>query len=231
MDNLPKRVEFWKDRWDDRHIGFHQADVHKMLSKHFTKLIPDGKANKVFFPLCGKAVDMSWLASQGYNIVGVDGVKKALEEFFTDQGIEYSVEDVNHNGHNFKLFKSKDGKIRLYCTDIFNFTPDIEGTFDAVWDRGALVALNREDVSGYVKNMKKLLSPNGRILMEVMEYDVSIMDGLEGPSKPPPPHPMYEDQIKALYEPECEVHFIERDDRQIQGRDVNTAIYNIIKLP
>ncbi|XP_059139244.1 thiopurine S-methyltransferase-like [Physella acuta] len=109
-----------------------------MLSKHFTKLIPDGQANNVSFPLCGKAVAMSWLASQGYNIVGVYG-RKHWRSFFTDRGMEYSVEDINHNGHNFKLFQSKDGKIRLLCTDIFNFTPDIEGTFDAVWDRGALV--------------------------------------------------------------------------------------------
>ncbi|XP_059174983.1 thiopurine S-methyltransferase-like [Physella acuta] len=222
---MSKRVEAWKSWWDERQIGFHQSDVHKMLSKHLAKLIPDDKANKVFFPLCGKAVDMSWLASQGYNIVGVDGVKKALEEFFTDQGIEYSVEDVNHNEQTFQMFKSKDDMIRLYCTDIFNFTPDIEGTFDAVWDRGALVALNREDVSGYVQNMKRLLSPNGRILVEVMEYDP------DGQNKHPPPHPMYEEEIRSLYEPECEVHLIERVEYQLRGTDIYTVIYNIIKKP
>ncbi|XP_059174971.1 probable thiopurine S-methyltransferase [Physella acuta] len=226
------RMKVWSDRWRDGDIGFHDGVVNRMLVKHLTKLIPEGKANKVFFPLCGKTVDMSWLASQGYNVVGVDGVKKALEDFFNEQNIEYSVEDVHNNGKSFQLLKSKDGQIRLYCTDIFNFTHDVEGTFDAVWDKGSLVALNREDVSGYVENMKKLLSPNGRILLMIKEYDAALMKDVEWLNKPPPPYPMSEDEIKTLYGPKCEVHLIQRDTCKVMGKEfkgAQAAVYNIIK--
>lgn len=41
------------------------------------------------------------------------------------------------------LFKSDDGKIKLYNGDFFNFNSKHE-KFDCVWDRGALVALPEE---------------------------------------------------------------------------------------
>ncbi|CAL1538010.1 unnamed protein product [Lymnaea stagnalis] len=224
-----ERVEYWKARWNEGQIGFHQPDVHKMLLKYVAKLLPEGKANKVFFPLCGKTLDMKWIYDEGFTVVGVEGVKSAIVQFFAEQNIEYSEEDVELKGEIFKLLKSKDGRIRLYWTDILKFSLDFEGTIDAVWDRGSLVALDRKDVPEYVQVIKSILSTKGHILLEVMEYDVSIMNEIQGPDKPPPPHPMYETELKKLYEPECKVEFLERGERKVYGKDVHTAIYNIYK--
>ena len=42
-------------------------------------------------------------------------------------------------------FQSADGRIRLYCMDLFEFGPDLENGIEAVWDRGSLEAINKED--------------------------------------------------------------------------------------
>jgi hypothetical protein len=72
-----------------------------MLKKHLNQLIDNRQNLKFLFPFCGKTVDMAWLASQGYSVVGIEFVKTACEEFFSEQKIEYSVEKVD----DYNLFR------------------------------------------------------------------------------------------------------------------------------
>ena len=34
------------------------------------------------FPLCGASLDLGWLHSRGHTVVGVEGVRKAVEKLF-----------------------------------------------------------------------------------------------------------------------------------------------------
>ncbi len=53
--------DFWHERWKNQDIGFHQPDFHALLQKYWPRLeIP--AAAPVFVPLCGKSLDMVWLA-------------------------------------------------------------------------------------------------------------------------------------------------------------------------
>ena len=65
-----------------------------MLVKHHETLFHGKKKCKIFFPLCGKCVDMFWFASLGHEVVGVEGAKAAVEEFFTENNIEYTIRDA-----------------------------------------------------------------------------------------------------------------------------------------
>merc|ERR1719330_1714634 len=98
------------------------------------------------------------------------------------------------------------------------FSSDIAGTCDAVWDRASLVAIRREDVSLYINVIKDILKPGGRCLLEVMDYDVNIMNDVTGTTKPPPPFPMYEPELKQLYEPHFTVEYLDRAERTLQGK-------------
>jgi len=69
--------EFWQARWQDKRTGFNQPEVNPLLTKYLTALnLPSG--SRVFVPLCGKSIDMIWLASQGYDVVGVELVESAV---------------------------------------------------------------------------------------------------------------------------------------------------------
>ena len=56
---------FWHDRWENQDIGFHQADIDALLPAYWPRLELASDA-PVFVPLCGKSLDMVWLAQQGH---------------------------------------------------------------------------------------------------------------------------------------------------------------------
>ena len=62
------KPEFWKERWVRGEIGFHQAEVEPGLVTHLGGLAP----TRVLVPLCGKSLDLAWLATQGHQVVGVE---------------------------------------------------------------------------------------------------------------------------------------------------------------
>lgn len=74
--------EFWqKKRWQEGRIGFNQSTVNPLLTEYFNRLNLTA-GSRIFVPLCGKSIDMVWLATQGYDVVGVELVETAVQEFF-----------------------------------------------------------------------------------------------------------------------------------------------------
>ena len=63
------------------------SDLNPVLTKYADKLlIPEGEAEdcsatRVFVPLCGKTLDMVYLANRAGDLYGVEGIQTALEEF------------------------------------------------------------------------------------------------------------------------------------------------------
>ena len=51
----------WESRWREGRIGFHKTEVQPMLVRHAEVLLT-GNPQRVFVPLCGKSVDLPWLA-------------------------------------------------------------------------------------------------------------------------------------------------------------------------
>ncbi|MGB5103225.1 MAG: hypothetical protein WBO04_07870 [Steroidobacteraceae bacterium] len=63
------RHDFWHERWRTGQVGFHQPTVHPLLERWWPALgvPPDAR---VYVPLCGKSLDMTWLAERGHRVVG-----------------------------------------------------------------------------------------------------------------------------------------------------------------
>ena len=60
-------------------------------------------------------------------------------------------------------YNTKDNRLCIYACDFFSVTPQMIGEVDAVYDRGALEAINVNDRQGYVKLMQSLLGKNFRL--------------------------------------------------------------------
>ncbi len=60
------------------------------------------------------------LYDQGHTVVGVECAEQALQEFFQENDMEVVVEPVEKIEG--KVYKSGNGRIRLYCCDFFKFT-------------------------------------------------------------------------------------------------------------
>lgn len=61
--------------------------LKRYLSELIDPTIPvaGGLGPRVLVPLCGKSVDMVFLSQKGYRVLGVEGVRQAVEEFAKDR--------------------------------------------------------------------------------------------------------------------------------------------------
>lgn len=76
--------EFWHQRWEANQIGFHEGQVNAHLARHYAhlELVP---GQTVFVPLCGKSVDLRWLADRGSHVLGVELSPIAVGSFFAER--------------------------------------------------------------------------------------------------------------------------------------------------
>lgn len=75
----------------------------RMLEKHISKLSENRTGLKFLFPLCGKSLDMLWVSKLGHEVVGVEFVKSACEEFFTENNIKYELTSLENGLNLFKV--------------------------------------------------------------------------------------------------------------------------------
>ena len=159
--------EDWLGRWEEGRIGWHEPSGNAALKAHWPDL-PAGSA--VLVPFCGKSVDMAWLAECGLAVTGIELSLKAIEAFFAEQGLAYRAESEE----GFAVYRATDRPITVYGGDFFGFRG---GPFDAVFDRGALVALPPGDRPRYVQLLRGLLKPGAFQLLVTLEYEQSRVDG------------------------------------------------------
>ena len=175
--------DFWHDIWDTQTIPFHQAMVNAYLLDYFPQIASTGQT--VFVPLCGKSLDMLWLAEQGYQVIGNELSDIACKAFFEENQLPY---EVSTHGV-FKVYAS--ANIRIYCGDFFELNQEDLKTVDAVYDRASLIALPEDMRIRYVKHMASLLKPDTQLLVICLEY--------ENLQATPPPFSVSDDEFKKLY--------------------------------
>ncbi|XP_012505803.1 PREDICTED: thiopurine S-methyltransferase [Propithecus coquereli] len=196
-------LEEWQDKWVNRKIAFHQEQGHQLLKKYLDTFLKGESGLRVFFPLCGKAVEMKWFADLGHSVVGVEISELGIREFFTEQNPSYSEEPITEIP-GAKIFKSSSENISLYCCNIFDLPRTNIGKFDRIWDRGALVAINPGDRECYADTMLSLLRKGFQYLLAVLSYD---------PTKHPgPPFYVPAAEIKRLFGTICNIHCLEKVD-------------------
>ena len=191
--------KFWQQRWQEGRIGFHQFDVNPELIKYFSTLaLPIG--SRVLVPLCGKSVDMVWLAHAGYDVVGIELVESAVQAFFIEQNITPTITEFTSAADKFPLRRYQGQlagqTITLWVADIFALSPTAIGDIAAVYDRAALIALPADMRPDYSKQIYKL-SNNAPQLLITLNYDQSKKDG--------PPFSISREQLKQYYDANYEI--------------------------
>ncbi|OWF51368.1 thiopurine S-methyltransferase [Mizuhopecten yessoensis] len=156
------RLDRFKDMWAKGDTKWHTRGVNPLLMKHQNTLFPVNKPMKVFVPLCGKDDSVKWLAEQGHTVVGLDYSDIACRHFFIDNQLEYVREEIQnpHTKGDVYTVISDTLNITVYCCDYFQFKPEVQKEFDAVWDRGALNAMDSVNVRKYASVMIPLMKAN-----------------------------------------------------------------------
>ncbi|MDN3448330.1 thiopurine S-methyltransferase [Psychrobacter sp. APC 3281] len=193
--------EFWQKRWQEGRIGFNQSAVNPLLTEYIDHL-DLAAGSRVFVPLCGKSIDMVWLATQGYDVVGVELVETAVQAFFAEQNIEPTVYQQADNS-TMKYYQGQwSGQtITLWVADIFALTAKDIGSIDAVYDKAALIALPADMRVRYSEQVRKLSSDTNKVdganneitpqLLLTLNYDQRKKNG--------PPFSINADQLEQYY--------------------------------
>ncbi|WP_221794264.1 thiopurine S-methyltransferase [Oceanobacter mangrovi] len=166
QDNL-----LWLQMWQQDQIGgFHQPLVNPLLVKHWPAqgLRPN---SRILVPLCGKSLDMIWLAQQGHKVVGIELSPLAVKAFFRENNLQVR---KMHSG-NFTCWKS--ANITIWCGDFFSLQKQQLGPVDCVLDRAALTALPESIRAQYVQQLRALIDPQVEIFLLTVE-DVTKHSGV-----------------------------------------------------
>ncbi|WP_417694666.1 thiopurine S-methyltransferase [Pseudomonas sp.] len=174
--------EFWHKRWSTNQIGFHLPEVNPYLQRFWPQLGVE-QGSRVLVPLCGKTLDLLWLAQQGYSVLGVELSEKAAADFFLEHQLEPSVSEEGV----FKVFRAADIEIR--CGDFFALSPEDVSDCTALYDRAALIALPGPMRERYAAHLQKIL-PQCVGLLITLDYAQDEMPG--------PPFSVGDDEVQRL---------------------------------
>lgn len=201
--------EFWQARWQESRIGFNQSKVNPLLLKYFSTLdLPVG--SRVFVPLCGKSIDMVWLAEQGYDVIGIELVESAVQDFFAEQNISPRVNQYGDNP-NVKCYQGQlaNQAISLWAVDIFTLTANDIGHVDAVYDRASLIAMPTAMRPKYSEQVR-LLSDNAAQLLLTLNYDQNEWAG--------PPFSVSSEQIQQYYSSHYQINELEAESSTLNAK-------------
>lgn len=188
---------FWQERWAEGRLGFHVGHPHPALGRHWQSFVGSGSVHRVLVPLAGKSADLLWLRDQGHDVVGVEFIRRAVDDFVDENHLEATTE-TTHYGTLTRI-----GALSLACADFFALSPEELGTFDAVYDRAAFVAIDPTRRSEYTKKLAELTRPAARLFL------VNFVHDMPGG----PPFSIPEPELRQLFDPFFELE--QRDEADI----------------
>ncbi len=177
------KKEFWHKCWEKNALGFHQEQVHPFLESYLKPRLVNSNKH-VFVPLCGKSLDMVWLAEH-LSVTGAELSEIACRDFFKEKNIDYQIAEKGE----FKVFSFDN--IQLLQGDFFKLTKEHLPRVDWVYDRAALIALPAEMQFQYVQHLSQLINAGTRLFLLTLEFPPEELSG--------PPFSVSPSQVNDLF--------------------------------
>ena len=211
-------MEFWHDRWQDENIGWHQDKYNDLLIKYWPMINVIEEGN-VLVPLCGKSLDMLWLAKQGYNVFGLEMIQKAVETFFLENRLEFDIVDIaKHKKYSSQSFT-------IFQGDIFDLDADIISA-DAWYDRAALIAIDPSNRRDYVNQIRKQIRLGAVGLLITFCYPQKQMQG--------PPFALHDDDVRELFSDGFDLECLDNINLQYEKdrglTNVTSSVFKITRI-
>ena len=196
-------AEYWKQRWREGRIGWHQAAVMPLLEQHWPAL-DVAPGSRVLVPLCGKSLDMPWLAQQGMRVLGVELSPLAVDAFLAENGLHAITRDASDGTHHEVMNPPAGGAIEIINGDVFGVDPATLAGCDALYDRAALIAFPAAMRERLVREVYAKLPASARGLLITLDYPPGEMEG--------PPFGVDDAEVHRLFEPHWTVEQLECRD-------------------
>lgn len=180
----------WMQRWKDGETFWHKEVINDKLVK-FIDCLKLQAGETVFVPLCGKSCDMIYLLKEGYKVVAVELSSLAIEAFFYENAIAYTVQKAK----KFSVYNANN--IRIFCGDYFDIDASHLDKVSAVYDRASFIALPADLRVKYSQHLHAVIPSACQVLLLTLNYPQSQMSG--------PPFAVNEAEVNLLFkEFECQ---------------------------
>lgn len=204
-------TDLWRARWQEGRIGFHLPQPHPALTHYWPSLgVPDHA--KVLVPLCGKTLDMRWLAEARHPVLGVELAPEAIEQFLAQSSAPVS----RYQQAGFNI--SRQGNIELWCGDFFHLHIQQASEIGAFYDRAALIALPEATRQRYAFHFAQLTPPGAKGLL------VSVSHQGEGGG---PPYSVPPQEVESLFMPNFRVSRLEEVEPDERG--LSETVWHLVR--
>ena len=160
----------WHDRWREGRIGFHASDVNPYL-KAFWSTLAVRADSSVFVPLCGKSLDLHWLASRHDSVIGVELSPIAIADFFNEAAL------VPTRTVAGPLTFWTSNNLTLIEGDFFALDRTHLDGATAFFDRASLIALPEALRGRYMTHLANLMPSGSTGLTVTLDYTGGAMKG------------------------------------------------------
>lgn len=197
------KADYWLQRWREGRTGWHHESVMPLLEQHWRTLqLPPG--TRVLVPLCGKSLDMLWLAQQGMHVLGVEISPIAVEAFIAEHRLQ-ARKTVTTGGTHYSVMNTPaDGGIEIINGDVFGVASDRLAECRAFYDRAALIAFPASMRDRLAKEVYVKLPAGSHGLLITLDYPADEMEG--------PPFSVDEAEVHRLFDPHWNISQLERRD-------------------
>jgi thiopurine S-methyltransferase len=157
----------------------------------------------VLVPLCGKSLDMLWLARQGMQVLGVDVSPIAVESFLAENHLHARTRGTAAGTH-YDVTNPPGGGIEIINGDIFAVPPGVFARCGAFYDRAALIAMPGPLRERLVGDVYMQLPAGSAGLLITLDYPEDEMQG--------PPFSVDDAEVHRLFDAAWDVRQLERRD-------------------
>ncbi|WP_017429963.1 hypothetical protein [Vreelandella jeotgali] len=191
----------WIQRWREGRIGFHRTTPHPAL-EHYWPTLQVPPAGKVLVPLCGKSMDMRWLADVGHPVLGVEFAPEAIEQFMAERRQDV----LRYRQTGFDI--ARQGSIELWQGDFFHLHIRQVVEVEAFYDRASLIALPPPTRQRYAFHLAQLVPPGARGLL------ISMTRRNESAG---PPYSVSPDEVEELFSPNFRLTYLQQSPPDERG--------------
>ncbi len=211
-DSSVDRTSFWKGSWKkdrDAEPGFHLTRPNPTLESAIADGFldwPDHSQRRLLVPLCGKTLDLRYLAEQGLPVVGVEGIDDAIAELAAESKLALEPVNTSSTGGKYAVQRAAvraagggtDGEVTVCVGDWFEFEPVFTGNsqlFTHAFDRAALVAVPPHARAAYAAVHARVMAKGGKVCLSTVTK--ASNDG--------PPFSVTPDQVHELFSNDFEI--------------------------
>ena len=192
---------YWNECWETAQTPWSYEGSDdlgmKLLPEYLLKLSSAKPSSmtplRALVPLCGNSSVVRFLYDYGCEVTGVDLVTTPLRELKEDAFSALSFKRDEAPSH---ITWSAE-RVTLIEGDFFDVS--LEHSFDVLYDRAALVAIDPEKRRQYASKLLSLLAPGGLLFLEF--FDVGSF------TTEKPPFPIERQIVRSLFSSLTEIYF------------------------